>query len=291
MKATVVGYREGPVRMIRLVKRHTPLLLGLSTPETVRTELYGAHQAEWRDEAGYTLDMKRLIARSVIEDRFKLTRATQGSTFVCEGGARGRLGEKGDGRPLPLEKAHWWGVTGPSGSFYVRYELQGKATQKILFRNGQEGSAGWQLDVLSMDGRILPLVTRMIFPSGASKDDPSHLAGIGAPEPRARIRTAAEIAGRRPLWFGPSGPPQPKRIARRYDVVTLTGYRSGWASSTASSVSPPASFAFIPRAAGASYRSRFSWTSATARVDTCSRRGRRGPPTWMTGGWMTTMKL
>jgi hypothetical protein len=224
VKATVVGYREGPVRMIRLVKRHTPLLLGLSTPETVRTELYGAHQAEWRDEAGYTLDMKRLIARSVIEDRFKLARATQGSTFVCEGGARARLGEKGDGRPLPLEKAHWWGVTGPSGSFYVRYELQGKATQKILFRNGQEGSAGWQLDVLSMDGRILPLVTRMIFPSGASKDDPSHLAGIGAPEPRARIRTAAEIAGRRPLWFGPSGPPQPKRIARRYDVVTLTGY-------------------------------------------------------------------
>jgi hypothetical protein len=224
VKAVVLGYREGPVRVIRLVQRHTPLVLGLSTPETVSTELYGAHQAQWRDEVGFSLDMKRLVARSVIEDRFKLSRAAAGDTFLCDGGGRVRLGRKGDGGRLPLDKARWWGITGPSGSFYVRYTLKGKAAQEILFSNGREGSAGWQLDVLSMKGRVLPLVTRMMVPSASNASDPLRLPGIGAPDPRVIARTAEEITGIRSTWFGPSGPPEPKRITRRYDVIELTGY-------------------------------------------------------------------
>jgi hypothetical protein len=221
---TVLGYREGPVRLVRLVKRHTKLVLGLATPERVRTEFYSASQAEWREEVGYSLDMKRLIARSVVEYRMKLTREAAGSTFLCEGGERKVIDGKDGGGDLPLASARWWGVTGPAGSFYVRYALGGEGEQELLFDDGEEGMGGWRVDVMSMGGRIQPLTTRFVFPRAEVAADPARVPWIGAPEPKLRARTAAEINGRTPLYLGPSGPAQAKGIHRRYDVVTLTGY-------------------------------------------------------------------
>jgi hypothetical protein len=221
---TVLGYREGPVRVVRLVRRHTNLVLGLATPQHVQTELYSASQVEWREEAGYSLDMKRLIARSVIEYRWKLTKAAAGSTFLCEGGGREVIDGKGSGHALPLATARWWGVTGPAGSFYVRYGLGGEAEQKILFDDEREGAGGWQLDVMSMGGRIQPLTTRLVIPRAEIAGDPSRIPWIEAPRPVLKARTAGEISGAAEPRLGPSGPPGGKGIHRRYDVITLTGY-------------------------------------------------------------------
>jgi hypothetical protein len=221
---TVLGYREGPVRLVRLVRRHTELVLGLATPQHVQTELYSASQAEWREEVGYSLDMKRLIARSVVAYRMKLTRKAAGSTFLCEGGDREVIDGKDGGRDLPLASARWWGVTGPAGSFYVRYSLPGEGEQGLLFDDDEKGMGGWRVDVMSMGGRIQPLTTRLVFPRAEVAADPTRVPWIEAPEPKLRARTAAEINGSALPHLGPSGPPQRKGVRRRYDVVTLTGY-------------------------------------------------------------------
>jgi hypothetical protein len=218
VRASVIGTRDGPVRVVRLVKKATPLLLGLSTPETVRTELYGAADAEWRDEVGFSLDMKRLVARSVIEERLLLSRAAAGSTFLCEGGGRATIGEGGGG-DLPLGKARWFGVAGEAGAFYVRYGLAGKGDQKVLFENGGEGAGGWQLDVVSMDGRILPLVTRFAFPAAAIASDPARVPGLGAAAPPLAARALGDAVPR----MGPGGPARARTLARRYDPVVITG--------------------------------------------------------------------
>lgn len=139
--ATVLGYRQGPVRVIRLVRRYTNLVLGLATPEHVRTEFYSASQAEWREEVGYSLDMERLVARSVVETWFEFTREADGADFYCQGcsGPEGRI-EPGGESPA-LGKARWWGMHGPAGSFYARYAMEGEGEQSLLLDAGKGGRA------------------------------------------------------------------------------------------------------------------------------------------------------
>ncbi len=221
VQAVIVGTREGPVRLIRVIKRHTPLLLGLATPETIRTELYTTSAAEWREETGQTLDMKRLVARSVVEERFLLDRAVAGSRFLCEGCPSETIDGRREGPALPLSKARWWGIAGPRGTFTVRYDLEGKAEQEILFHDETQGEAGWQLDINSMNGRIRPLVTRIAFPARDRAADPRWIADPASPSLVVRATASIDRTGPAPL--GASGPPAPSTFHRRYDVLVLTG--------------------------------------------------------------------
>ncbi len=221
--ATVLGYREGPVRLIRLVRRHTNLVLGLATPQHVRTEIYSAAQAEWHEEIGYSLDMKRLVARSVVETMLELTPEASRGTFLCEGGGwrSGQDEEEGD---FPLDKAAWWGVNAPGGALYVRYTLFGEAEQKLLFDGGKKAKVGWQADVMSMGGRIRKLRTRFVFPHREIAGEPARIPWMGAPDLRVNVRPSGAKGGVRQAKLSPSGPAEPLRIKRRYDVILLTGY-------------------------------------------------------------------
>jgi hypothetical protein len=189
VKVTMVGTREGPVRIIRVIKRHTPLLLGLSTPEEVRTELYTADAAEWREETGQTLDMKRLVARSVVEERFLLDRAAAGRFSAGCASETIAASTKGG---LPPSGALVGSGPGPSS----HYDLAGRAAE-VCSGQDQRGEAGWQVDIVSMNGRIRR--------SPGSSSPPPASAGRRASRASARRRRPEVHArhGMKPQHPGP----------------------------------------------------------------------------------------